>query len=305
VALSAPGITPLPSLLVMKSHRGGLTPAKVLLCTWQALKAFLAENGIDKASILAYYSIFSSFFLLIFFSYLFAGFIGTADAPLQNVYPFSPDFFQHIAPVFFKQAAALPNKIGHLGLFGLGFFLFIGILVFKKMVQFINDMFLIDIKRVFFIKRIKEFGLLVIVFILIVSSFLVTGLTSTITTIFEQNLATKTTIDPALVGTVNGFLIKYIMPFLITLLFFYILFKWIPEKKVAAGAAFTSSLFSALLWEIVKRGYTYYLVNVSLLRKIEDPIVAIILFGFWMEITMGIMLYGAKMTYLLDKEKHG
>ncbi len=94
------------------------------------------------------------------------------------------------------------------------------------------------------------------------------------------------------------------MPFLITFLFFYILFKWIPEKKVGGLAALASALFSALLWEMVKRGYTYYLVNVSLLRKMQDPIVAIILFGFWMEITMGIMLYGAKLTYLLDKEKN-
>ena len=65
-----------------------------------------------------------------------------------------------------------------------------------------------------------------------------------------------------------------------------------------------SALFSALLWEMVKRAYTYYLVNVSLLRKMQDPVVAIILFGFWMEVTMGIMLYGAKLTYLLDKEKN-
>jgi hypothetical protein len=36
----------------------------------------------------------------------------------------------------------------------------------------------------------------------------------------------------------------------------------------------------------------------------QDPIVAIILFGFWMEVTMGIMLYGAKLTYHLDKEAH-
>jgi membrane protein len=288
----------------MRSRKSALTPLKILRSIWQALKCFLEESGIDKSSILAYYSIFSSFFLLIFFSYLFAGFIGTADNPLQNVYPFSPEFFQHIAPVFFKTAAAMSAKIGDLGLFGLGVFFFTGILIFKKMVQFINDMFFIDIKRVFLIKRIKEFGLLVIVVFLIVSSFLLTGLTTTVTTIFEQNLAMKTSVDPALVHAINGFFLKFIMPFLITFLFFYILFKWIPEKKIEAGAAFAASLFSALLWEMVKRAYTYYLVNVSFLRKMQDPIVAIILFGFWMEITMGIMLYGAKMTYLLDKEKN-
>jgi membrane protein len=157
---------------------------------------------------------------------------------------------------------------------------------------------------VFFGKRLKEFGLLFIVVVLIVASFLATGLTSTITTVFEQDLGARTRIDPAMVRSVNGFLVKYVLPFLITFLFFYILFKWIPEKKVAAMAALASSLFSALLWEMVKRAYTYYLVNISLLKKMQDPIVAIILFGFWMEVTMGIMLYGAKLTYLLDKEAH-
>lgn len=276
----------------------------VLKGMWQALRSFLGESGMDKSSILAYYSIFSSFFLLVFFSYLFSGFGDSAESAVQNVYPFSPEFFQQIAPIFFRHAAELTARIGHLGLFGLGVFLFMGILVFKKMVQFINDMFFIDIKRVFFVKRMKEFGLLIIVAILIISSFLLTGLTATVTTIFEQNLAARARIDPATFLAINGFLIKFIMPFMITFLFFYILFKWIPEKRVGGLAALASALFSALLWETVKRGYTYYLVNVSLLRKMQDPIVAIILFGFWMEITMGIMLYGAKLTYLLDKEKN-
>jgi len=279
-----------------------LTPLKILNSIWQALNCFLEENGIDKSSILAYYSIFSSFFLLIFFSFLFTKFIGNPDTALQSMYPFSPEFFRQIAPVFFQRTAELTARIKDLGLFGLGVFLFMGVLVFKKMVRFINDMFFINIKHGFLVKRMKEFGLVFIGGILIVSSFLLTGLISTVTTIFEENTAAKSRFDPALVQTIDGFIIKYIIPFLITLLFFYILFKWIPEKKVNAGAAFTSSLFSALLWEIVKRAYTYYLVNVSLLRNMQDPIVSIILFGFWMEVTMGIMLYGAKMTYLLDKE---
>jgi membrane protein len=172
------------------------------------------------------------------------------------------------------------------------------------MIQFVNDMFLIKIKRGFFFKRIKEFGLLFIVGTLIIFSFLLTGLISTVTTLVDRSPAIERRIDPAFVHAIDSFLIKYIIPFLITFVFFYILFKWIPEKNVQSMAAFVSALISALLWEIVKRGYTYYLVNVSLLRKIQGPIVAIILFGFWMEMTMSIMLYGAKLTYLLDKEKN-
>ncbi len=288
----------------MSSRNSALTPSKVLRGIWQALKSFFAESGMDKSSILAYYSIFSSFFLLIFFSYLFAGLIDMPDTALQNVYPFSPEFLQNIAPVFFRQAAELSARVGHLGLAGLGVFLFMGILVFKKMVQYINDMFFIDIRRIFFGKRLKEFGLLLVVLFLFVASFLVTGFSSTVAAVVEQNLAMRTPIDPSLVRAINGFFIKYAVPFLITFLVFTILFKWIPEKKVALAPALVSSLFAALLWETGKRAYAYYLVNISLLKNMRNPIVAIILFGFWMEVTMGIMLYGAKLTYLLDKEHH-
>jgi membrane protein len=288
----------------MAGRGGALTPLGFLRTLWRALREFLAEGGIDRSSILAYYSIFSTFFLLIFFSYLFAGLAGEPDAALQNVYPFSPEFFRDIAPVFFQQTAALSARIGHLSLYGLGFFLFLGVLIFKKMVQFINDMFRIRAGRVFFARRAKEFGLLLIVLLLVIASFLVTGLSSTVAAIVSQDVAARGPIDPALVRAIDSFLVRYAMPFLITFLFFTILFKWIPEKRVAAVPALVSALFAALLWETVKRAYAYYLVNVSLLRRVQDPIVAIIVFGFWMEITMGIMLYGAKMTYLLDKEAH-
>ena len=50
--------------------------------------------------------------------------------------------------------------------------------------------------------------------------------------------------------------------------------------------------------------YAYYLVNISIFGKIKGPIIAIILFGFWMELSMGIMLYGAKLTYLFDQKKN-
>jgi membrane protein len=282
-----------------------LTPFNILKNIWLALKYFLSENGIDKSSILAYYSIFSSFFLLIFFSFLFDKFVGDPGNAVKNMYPFSPEFISRIAPIFFQKAGELTAQVEDLGLIGLGIFLFVGILVFKKMIHYINDMFFIKIKDGILFRRIKEFGLLVIVGILLIFSFLFTGLISTINTLAEESQFFKNHIDPAFVHSIDTLLITFVFPFLVTFLFFFILFKWIPEKKIKTGAALIAAIFSALLWELIKRAYTYYLIHVSVLRKIESPIVAIILFGFWMELTMSIMLYGAKFTYLLDKEENG
>jgi membrane protein len=221
------------------------------------------------------------------------------------MYPFSPELFHKIAPIFFRKAGELTAQVEDLGLVGLGIFLFVGILVFKKMIHYINDMFYIKIKNGILFRRVKEFGLLVIVGILLVFSFLFTGLISAINTLAEESLFFKKHIDPAFVHSMDTLLITVVFPFLVTSLFFFILFKWIPEKKVKTGAALISAIFSTLLWELLKRAYTYYLIHASVLQKIESPIVAIILFGFWMELTMSIMLYGAKFTYLLDKEENG
>lgn len=289
----------------MSGRSGVPAPSRAAKAAWRALREFLAESGIDKASLLAYYSIISAFFLLIFFSYLFAGFLDRPDAALQNVYPFSPEFFSTIAPVILQRAAALTARVQELGLLGLAVFLFMGVLVFTKIVQYVNDMFHVTIRRGFLVRRAKEFGLLLIGGVLIVSSFLLTGLISTVTALVENYAGDVPPLVPAWARAIDGLLVRYFIPLLITFLFFFILYKWIPEKRVAGGAALVSSLLAAVTWEVVKRGYTYYLVHVSLLRRMQGPIISIILFGFWMEITMGIMLCGAKMTYLLDKEKHG
>jgi membrane protein len=221
------------------------------------------------------------------------------------MYPFSPDFFSSIAPIFFQKAGELAAQVEDLGLVGLFVFLFVGIMVFKKMIHYINDMFFIKLKPGILFRRIKEVGLLVIVGILIVFSFLVTGMIAAVNSLAEENPFLKNRIDPAFVHSIDNLLVRFILPFLVTFLFFFILFKWIPEKKVNSAAALIAAVYSALLWELLKRAYTYYLIHVSVLSKIESPIVSIILFGFWMELTMSIMLYGAKFTYLLDTEENG
>jgi membrane protein len=94
------------------------------------------------------------------------------------------------------------------------------------------------------------------------------------------------------------------VPSLISFLIFFFLYKWIPEKKVCIKGALISSVISTILWEIVKRLYAYYLVNISVIGQIKGPVIAIILFGFWMELSMGLMLFGAKLTYIFDIESN-
>ena len=276
---------------------------------WLAVKDFFKEDGLDKSSVLAYYSIFSSLFLLTFFTFLFTRFLGDPDITLKSIYPFSPDFFSKISPDFFKKAGEISTKLKEVGVVGIILSLILGFLVIKKIVQFVNGMFYIDLKekrsdKDFLIRRISEFSLLFIMGLLVTITFFITSLIPTLTALFLKNKVIAPHINPRFVDSLNNFLVLYMVPFLVTFLFFFILYKWIPEKIVYVKGAFIAAFICAGLWELVKRGYAYYMVNISIFGKIKGPIIAIILFGFWMELSMGIMLYGAKLTYIFDKRKN-
>lgn len=285
-----------------------LSDFKILKNLWIALKDFFHEDGLDKSSILAYYSIFSSLFLLTFFTFLFTRFLGDPDLALKSIYPFSPEFFSKISPEIFEKAAEISTRLREVGFIGVAFSLVLGFLIIKKIVGFVNMMFHINLKdkkseKGFMMRRASEFSLLFLIGFLLVGSFLFSGLISTLNTLFHKNDFLASYINADFVQSLNNFILIYLVPFLITFFFFFILYKWIPEKVVYVKGAFISALISALLWELTKRGYAYYLVNISIFGKIKGPIIAIILFGFWMEFSMGIMLYGAKLTYIFDRER--
>ena len=281
----------------------------ILKNVWIALKEFVQDDGLDKSSILALYSIFSTLFLLTFFTFIFTKFLGDPNTAIEGMYPFSSDFFSKISPELFRKAQDVSTKLREIGILGILFFLFLSFLVIKKMVQFVNEMFNIKLKekkseKGFLTRRISEVSLLFVMGSLLVISFLFSGFISTITTLFYENQFIATHIHPGFIEFLDTFLVTYVAPFLISLLFFFVLYKWIPEKKVYVKGAFIAAIISTILWEIIKRAYTYYLVNVSFVWEIRGPIIAIILFGFWMEISMSIMLYGAKLTYIFDRGKN-
>jgi len=271
---------------------------------WKATKDFFKEDGLDKASVLAYYSIFSTLFILTFFTFIFARFIGNPEIAYKTIYPFSPDFFSKISPEFLKKAEQISLRLEDFGIVGLILSIVLGILIFNKIIQYVNDMFYVKLKKGFLWRRIKEFALLFIVGFLVMASFAFTGIISTTTTLFYKNEFIRSHVNSNFIKSLNNVLIKYMVPFLITFLLFFIIYKWIPETKVCIRASLIAALFSTILWEIIKRSYAYYLVNLSLIGKIKGPIIAIILFGFWMEFSMGILLHGAKLTYILNKEKN-
>ena len=101
---------------------------------------------------------------------------------------------------------------------GILFFVFLSFLIIKKIVQFINAMFHVDLTRKkddqgFVMRRVSEFSLLILIGGLMLGSFLFTGFISTMTSFVNDSGFLAGYINPDFIESVNDFLVAYIVPF--------------------------------------------------------------------------------------------
>jgi len=268
-----------------------------------AIREFFRDRGVDKASVLAYYSLFSVFSFIVLGYYLFSKLLIKTEGDLLPSFLFTRGFFEKYSATLFERAREVALQMGKISLIVAVFFFFLGYLLLKKLVQYINDMFEAEVQRGFFILRLKEFLVLIVVIGILFFTIFFDALITFVKSNFYEKTIFRDYINPEAVKLLDSFLLNVLLPFLLTVFFFFILFKIVPEIVVRKRSALKAALVSAFFWEIIKRVYTYYLIKFSLFGKITDSIIALIIFGFWMELAMAIILFGAKLTWTFEQTK--
>lgn len=84
------------------------------------------------------------------------------------------------------------------------------------------------------------------------------------------------------------------IPFAISTVVFFGLYRWVPRARVPTSIALWSALFAAFSTQILNLGFTWYL-NSGLARyeSLYGPLTAIIVLMFWFYLTVLIILIGA------------
>jgi len=81
---------------------------------------------------------------------------------------------------------------------------------------------------------------------------------------------------------------------------FFLGYYLLPYTDVDAKSAFKGSLFTAVLWEIVKKGFDWYITNMTNLGRVYGSLGLIPVFLFWVYLVWLIVLLGGEVTYLLE-----
>jgi len=246
------------------------------------IKHFINDNCTYRASALAFTTILSvvplltvGFTVLIFIP-LFNSFNDQIQTFIfQHFLPSSGETIQHYLQEFISQTA----KLSWIGII---FLLATVILTLYTIESSLNEIWRVIVARSW-LKRFCLYWILMIFMPLIFGA-------SFIISIYLRNLPYAS----------NAIIIT--LPFIFSAAAFTFLYKALPSTFVAWKHSILGGLTAAILFEITKLGFTWYLIQFPTYELLYGALAAIPMFLTWIYLCWLIILFGAEVSHALSQE---
>lgn len=98
-------------------------------------------------------------------------------------------------------------------------------------------------------------------------------------------------------GAITSRIYKNLMPYLLTLFSFILLYKMVPRTRVRWFSALLGAFFASVVWELSKYGLNYYVRNLSNYRVLYGSFLTVPVFFIWLKMSWLIVLIGAEIAY--------
>ncbi|NTV17212.1 MAG: YihY family inner membrane protein [Chlorobiaceae bacterium] len=167
------------------------------------------------------------------------------------------------------------------------------------------------------------------VFLFIIALFLISTVDHTLNEIWEVHAPRKAlqgftlywtvlTLGPVLIGTslaassyvwytvftegplleVKTRLLSY-FPFINSILAFFLLYMLVPNRRVRFMHAFSGALLAAVLFELSKRWFAFYITHIATFEHIYGALSVIPMLFFWIYLSWIVVLTGAEFVFCL------
>lgn len=97
------------------------------------------------------------------------------------------------------------------------------------------------------------------------------------------------------------FALSGLLPFVFSTLGFALLFIVVPARAIQVRHAVTGALVAAILFELLKKGFGYYLGNFPSYQVIYGALAALPIFLVWMYLSWAVLLIGAEIAAALPE----
>ena len=252
---------------------------------------FFRDGGLMLAGSISYFSMMALVPLCIFLITVFGSVLGH----YQEFYLFFSNKLSNFFPEITSEITEELRKlivykgIGTLSLFLYGF---LSLQLFASIEHALNIIFEVKKKRTFFWSLLISLLMIMFLIFILVISFIATSLIPLLKSFHA--------IYPEIrIGMITGFLIRYLVPFLMVFFTITISYVFFPKTKVRVSHALAGALFSTIFLEIAKHIFTWYVGTVIVFGTIYGPLTAFIVFLLWAFYSSCILLIGAEIVHNL------
>ena len=253
---------------------------EIFALLWDKVKTiwnFVADKELSfYAAFLSFYTIFAIIPLLMIFFSIFVNLPNFQSQIeqirtliLSNILPTHTEVISSYLDTFMQNSSAL-------GMMGLGYTLVASIMFFRNYEYIAAKMFN-STPRKFFDSLIMYWTMITLFPVVLAFSIYFSG-----------------EVQKTLKGTADLSVLFDLIPYLLTWIMFFLLFKLSANKPLKILALLTSSVLTTAVWLITKWGFVYYVFYNETYKSVYGPISIFLFMMLWIYISWFVLLYGMR-----------
>ncbi len=257
---------------------------------------FFRDNGLMLAGSMSYFTMMALVPLCLFLVTLFGYFLGHYPEFYKFFLAKLTGFFPAVTQNITDDLTKIISYKG-LGKFSLLLYGVLSFQVFASMETALNTIFKVKKRRNFLVSIVVSLVVVTLIIALLTTSFAAASVIPLLKTIGSDLSGMK-------LGRLTTFLLQFVLPFVLVLVSIMLLYIVVPKTRVSVSSALRGAFFSAVMLELAKHAFTWYVINVAQFGKIYGPLTAFVMFLLWMFYSSVIFLIGAEIVHNLGNQKH-
>ncbi|HOG16272.1 MAG TPA: YhjD/YihY/BrkB family envelope integrity protein [Syntrophales bacterium] len=250
------------------------------------------QNGdVNQAAAIAFYAILSVLPLIILTVIVAGKIFGSHPQIQEDVIASIRSIHPYFSGDLIKQLGGFEQKQRILGWAGIIGLVWLSTAIFGAMEKAMNVIFRSHRPRKYVAGKILAIAMIPMGWLVGVASIAIT---------YVGTLLAAPSLLGAGAGSVgsalHGFLFRYVAPYLLTVLFFTVIYRVIPTARVSLGNALAGSAVFALLMETAKNFFTWYISSYTRYNVIFGSLETVVILVLWVFYVAIILLFCAELV---------
>jgi membrane protein len=255
---------------------------------------FSADGCTNMAAAISYYVLFSLIPLLIFLVSVFGFLVRDSDLQqevidrVMRATPLDPEEGENLVTDTIEGVSRVSGALTIVGVLGTAW---TASAMFGAVRRALNVVWKAEMNRPVVQQKLVDLALVAGFGVLLAASVAGTASLRTLRALSDEALGPLSTGT----GLFWGF-VPLALPAVLTFAVFLMLYRYVPNTPVRFREAWPGALLAAVLFELLKIGFTFYVANFNNYDLVYGSLGAVMLFLLWTYLSTNILLLGAELS---------